>query len=313
MQWIINSVLLLAVMAVVSAQSYTIGGSSTVYPVSLAMVEDYAIEFGDASFDVLVNGTGGGFIRFCEGELALTGASRAIKPEEIETCQEKGVSFIELPFAFDALTVAVSPNVDFLECLSVADLKALFEAGSSLKTWQDLDSSFPEDKIHFYAPGQDSGTYDYFSETIVGGESRVDVLSSEDDELLVEGLREQANSIAYFGYAYYLANQENIRALSIDGGAGCVAPSQEHILEGSYQPLSRPLFIYVNVASLDEHVEALVNLFLGQETRFLIKDTGYAVLPEEAYSLAQLRLNNRLTGSSFQDFKAGMSVVDALQ
>ena len=299
---------------VATAQSYDIGGSSTVYPISLAMVEEFSIENPDAEFIVRVNGTGGGFTNFCAGDYPLTGASRPIALEEIDTCAANGVSFVELPIAFDALTVAVSPNVTFTDCLSTDQLKQLFEPDSAVQTWQDLDPNYPNEPVTFFVPGLASGTYDYFTDTVVDGASRTDVLASEDDDELVAGLVDTPSSIGYFGYAYYLESEEEIKALSVDSGDGCVAPSTEAILDGSYTPLSRPLFIYVSASALeDENVAALAELYLAEDSRFLVEETGYALLPEEAYDLARARLEKRVTGSAFQDFTPGMQVVDAFE
>ena len=301
-------------VSVAWSQSYDVGGSSTVYPISLAMVEEFSIENPGAEFIVRVNGTGGGFAKFCAGDYPLTGASRPIKPEEMETCAANGVDFVELPIAFDALTIAVSPNVTFTDCLSTDQLKQLFEPDSAVQAWQDLDPSYPDEPVTFFVPGLASGTYNYFTETLVDGESRTDVLASEDDGELVTGLIDTPSSIGYFGYAYYLESEEEIKALSVDSGDGCVAPSTEAILDGSYTPLSRPLFIYVNGSALeDENVAALAELYLAEDSRFLIEETGYALLPEEAYDLARARLEKRVTGSTFQDFTPGMQVVNALE
>lgn len=313
------SPVLLTLIGTVSAQGteIEIGGSSTVYPISVAMAEEFGVLRPDAASEVIVqvNGTGGGFANFCAGEYALTSASRPIEPDEVEVCDANGVAFVELPVALDALTVVVNPDVTFTECLSVDQLQRLFAPASDVQTWRDLDPAFPDEPISLFVPGRESGTYDYFTETVVGGPaSRDDVIASEDDDTLVLGVIDTPFSLGYFGYAYYVENQDEINALSIDSGEGCVAPSTETILDASYTPLSRPLFIYVSVAALeDPDVEAFAALFLASESCVLIEDTGYALLSDRAYDLAQNRLSGRTAGSTFQDFQPGMQLLDALE
>lgn len=317
MRWF--SPVLLALFGTVSAQGteIEIGGSSTVYPISVAMAEEFALLHPDSASEVVVqiNGTGGGFANFCAGEYALTSASRPIELGEIELCETNGVSFVELPVALDALTVVVNADVTFTECLSVDQLRQLFAPTSQVQTWRDLDPAFPDEPISLFVPGLESGTYDYFMETVAGdASSRNDVIASEDDDTLVLGVIDTPYSLGYFGYAYYVENQDEIKALSIDNGEGCVAPSTDTILDASYTPLSRPLFIYVSVTALENpDVEAFAELFLVDDTRVLIEDTGYALLPEPAYELAQNRLVERTTGSTFQDFQPGTQVLDALE
>ena len=232
MRWL--SLVLLALLGVVSAQGteIEIGGSSTVYPISVAIAEEFGFLRPDSASEVVVqiNGTGGGFDNFCAGEYALTSASRPIEMSELEVCEANGVEFIELPVALDALTVVVNPDVTFTECLSIDQLQRLFAPASEVQTWRDLDSAFPDEPISLFVPGRASGTYDYFTETVVGdATSRDDIIASEDDDTLVLGVIDTPFSLGYFGYAYYVENQDEIKALSINNGEGCVAPSTETI------------------------------------------------------------------------------------
>lgn len=216
------------------------------FAISVALAEEYSILQPESEVVVQINGTGGGFANFCVGEYPLTSASRPIEPSELEACAKNGIEFIELPIALDAFTVVVNPDVDFTECLNIDQLRALFAPDARVQSWRDLDSSFPDEPISLFVPGLESGTYDYFTEVVAGDNtSRTDVIASKDDDTLALGVIDTPFSLGYFGYAYYAENQEEIKALRIDNGDGCVAPSRKTILNGSYTPFSRPLFIYL--------------------------------------------------------------------
>jgi phosphate transport system substrate-binding protein len=228
-------------------------GSSTVGPLMQAAAERFQRENPDVRVTVGISGTGGGFERFCRGETDISNASRPIKDEEKQACSEQGIEFVELAVANDALTVVVNPENNWADCLTVPQLKKIWEPGSKVRSWKDVDASFPDEELKLYGPGTDSGTFDYFTDEIVGeeGASRNDYSASEDDNVIVQGVGGDKGALGYFGFSYFEENQGTIRAVEIDGGNGCVAPSVETAQSGDYSPLSRPLFIYVKEASLE--------------------------------------------------------------
>jgi phosphate transport system substrate-binding protein len=228
-------------------------GSSTVGP----FVQRAAEQFGqaqDVDVTVGISGTGGGFERFCAGETDLSNASRPIDEEEATLCEENGVDYIEFQVATDALTNVVNVANDWATCLTVDQLNAIWEPGSRVSNWNQVDPSFPDVPLSLYGPGTDSGTFDYFTDVINGeeGASRTDYQASEDDNVLVQGVAGDRGGLAYFGFSYFEQNQDRLKALDVDGGDGCVAPSSETAQDGSYTPLSRPLFVYVKQSSFDD-------------------------------------------------------------
>jgi phosphate transport system substrate-binding protein len=265
----------------------TIDGSSTVYPITLAVAEEFNIDNPDAQVSVAFSGTGGGFKKFCAGETQVNDASRPIKQEEIDLCAAAGIEYVEFQVAIDGLTVVVNPENDWVTCLTTAQLKDLWQPDPRANFWIDFDASWPMEEIQLYGPGTDSGTFDYFTEAIVGkaGESRSDYFPSEDDTTLVQGVEGDKNALGYFGFAYYLEEGSKLKALEVDGGEGCVAPTAETVADGSYKPLSRPLFIYVSTKALSENpnLAAFVEFYLSEEARELISGTGYVVMPESVY------------------------------
>jgi phosphate transport system substrate-binding protein len=291
-------------------------GSSTVYPISLAIAEEFQIVNPGAQLTVAFSGTGAGFEKFCRGETDVTGASRPIKQSEVDACAENGIEFVELPIAADGLSVVVNPANDWVECLTVDELKAMWEPGSQINNWSQVRDGFPDAPIEYYGAGTDSGTFDYFTEAINGesGAIRTDFFPSEDDNVLVQGVAGNENAIAFFGYAYYVANQDQLKLVEVDGGNGCVAPSEETIANNTYVPLSRPLFEYFNVERLESNptLLELAEFALSEEARPAIEETGYLAYPDEIYEAAAQRLADRVTGSSFLDFKPGQSVLDAV-
>ena len=236
-----------------------IDGSSTVQPLSSAAAELYAHQQPDVNVTVAGSGTSGGFEQFCAGKTDISNASRPIEREEVQACKEGGVDYIELQVAIDALTVAVNPDVDFTDCLTVDQLKKIWEpaAEGKITNWNQVDPSFPDMPLKLFGPGTDSGTFDYFTDAIVGeeGASRSDYEASEDDNVLVEGVANTEGALAYFGYTYYEENQDELKALAIDSGEGCVKPSAQAAQSGEYTPLSRPLFIYVSNESYTDRPE----------------------------------------------------------
>ena len=246
-------------------------GSSTVQPLTAAAGELFSEENGDVNVSVATSGTGGGFEKFCAGETDLSNASRPIKDEEKAVCDEKGIEYTELRVATDALTVVVSKENDFVKCLTTDELKKMWEpaAEDKVTTWKQVNSEFPDEKIELYGPGTDSGTFDYFTDEINGeeGASRSDYNASEDDNVLVKGVGGSPNALGYFGYTYYEENADSLKIVEVDSGDGCVAPSAKTAQEGTYSPLSRPLFVYVNNDSYakKKQVAAFIDYYVEQD------------------------------------------------
>lgn len=264
-----------------------IDGSSTVYPITEAIAEEYRTEQPNVRVTVGVSGTGGGFGKFSRNEIAINNASRPIKESEIAECEENNVGFIELSVAYDGLAVVVSKENDWAESLTVEELKRIWEpaAQGKLTHWNQIRPEWPNAPINLYGPGIASGTYDYFTEVIVGksGSSRGDYTASEDDNVLVQGVSGDKNALGFFGLAYFEENQEKLKLVGVDDGNGVVLPSYETVKDGSYTPLSRPVFIYVNSqAAKDEAVVDFVGFYL-ETAGELVQDVGYIALPEADY------------------------------
>jgi phosphate transport system substrate-binding protein len=228
-------------------------GSSTVGPLATAAAERFQRENEGVRVTVGVSGTGGGFERFCNGETDLSNASRPIDEEEEQACAGEGVEYVQLEIANDALTVVVNPENDWAECLTVEQLKSIWEPESNVDSWRDVDPQFPDESIKLFGPGTDSGTFDYFTDEINGeeGASRSDYSASEDDNVIVRGVAGETGALGYFGFSYFEQNQDSVKAVQIDSGDGCVTPSVETAQSGEYKPLSRPLFIYAKTTSLE--------------------------------------------------------------
>lgn len=304
--------------ATVAAQEIRLDGSSTVYPVALAIAEEFGIEFPSARVSVAFSGTGAGFEKFCRGETEMSGASRPIKASEAELCATNGIEFVEIPIAGDALTVIVNKENTFATCMTTDELKMAWEPNSGVTTWADIRPEWPAEEIVFYGAGADSGTFDYFTEAIVGesGAIRTDFFPSEDDNVLVLGVAGNEYAMGFFGFAYFVENQDTLNAVEIDGGNGCVEPSAENAASNVYIPLSRPLFEYVNIAKLDASPDlaAFIEFALTSDlARDATEATGYLVYPDAIYEAAVARVNDRVPGSVFGDFQPGDSVLDALQ
>lgn len=285
--------------------SVLIDGSSTVFPISEAMAEEFQKVNPNVKVTVGSSGTGGGFKKFCADETDITGASRPIKPSEVELCKKNNIEYVELPVAFDGLSVMVNPKNEFAKCMTVAELKKVWEpaAQGKIKTWNQVRSDFPNQPLALYGAGTDSGTYDYFTKAIVGeeGKSRGDYTASEDDNVLVQGIASDVNALGFFGYAYYVQNKDKLKLVAIDGGKGCVEPSSETIQSGTYTPLSRPEFIYVKKKSLDRpEVEAMAKFFVAPENAKLVDEVGYVSLPASIEQKVAARITERKTGSVFE-------------
>jgi phosphate transport system substrate-binding protein len=248
-----------------------------------------------------ISGTGGGFKKFAAGEIDIADASRPIKPEEAQTMAAASIEFIELPIAYDGLSVVVNPENKFVDHLSVEELHAIWAPESQVKLWSDVRASWPKEPLTLYGPGHDSGTFDYFTEVINGKAQacRSDYTASEDDNVLVQGVSGDKGSLGFFGYAYYVENQDKLRAVPIVTSAGPVAPSPETIRGGTYVPLSRPVFIYVSVAAAERaDVQSFVNFFLDQSTT-LVPQVGYIPLPESVLTEAKERFAGRAKGTMY--------------
>jgi phosphate transport system substrate-binding protein len=295
-----------------------IDGSSTVYPITEAVAEEFMNEYPRVRVMVGISGTGGGFSRFARGETDISNASRPVSNGEITRIRDAGYDFIEIPVAYDGLAVVVHPENTWAECLTTEELRALWQSGSRINNWSQLREGFPDRPINVYAPGTDSGTYDYFTEAVLGhgGSSRSDFTASEDDNVLVQGIAGDRNSIGFFGLAYYEENSERLRLVAINHqGRGCVTPTTETVRGGSYQPLARPEFIYVKRTSAERpEVQRFVEFYLEHATR-LVEEVGYVPLPQQAYDLALERFRTRTTGSLFEGGGAqvGMRIEDLLQ
>ena len=275
-------------------------GSSTVFPISEAIAEAFQKENRGSRVTIGISGTGGGFKKFCLGHLAITQASRPITEGEKKHCQENKVEYIELPIAYDGIVVAVHPQNMWVDSLTVEELKTLWrpEAQEKITKWNQVRSTWPSSDIHLFAPGVDSGTYDYFTQVIVGKEhaSRGDVTSSEDDNVLVQGISMDKMSLGFFGFAYYAENKDKLKVVSVNG----VTPSFETILNTTYEPLSRPIFIYVDKKKVnDPEINKFMSFYLDEVGK-LSKEVGYIPLSEQVYGLVKNRFNQRIVGSIFQ-------------
>jgi len=274
------------------AGSIGIDGSSTVFPITEAVAEEYRAVAKDVQVTVGVSGTGGGFKKFSRGETDISDASRPIKQKEIDACKENNISYLELSVAYDGLAVIVNPENDWLTDITVAELKKIWEpaAKGTIMNWNQIRPEWPAEKIELYGPGTASGTFDYFTEAIVGesGSCRADYNSSEDDNILVTGVSGNKYALGFFGLAYFEANKDKLKLVAVDGGSGPVAPSLETVKDGSYAPLSRPLFIYVNsTAAAKKHVVNFVNFYL-ENAGEMAKEVGYIPMKDEEYA-AQIK------------------------
>ena len=270
-----------------------IDGSSTVFPIAEAVAEEFQLENPNVRVTVGFSGSGGGFKRFCAGETDISNASRPINGSEAAACGAAGIEFTELSVAWDGLSVVVNPANSFVTCLTTSELGRIWGPGSTVRNWSDVRPQWPAEGIRLYGPGTDSGTFDYFTETINGeaGASRPDYQASEDDNILVQGIAGDQFALGYFGYAYYIENSERLKLVQVDGGGGCVGPSDVTIADGTYAPLSRPLFVYVKHAALAKPaVQAYVE-FLLENASDLVPSTGYHPLSTDEYSasLATMR------------------------
>ncbi len=263
-----------------------IDGSSTVFPISEAVAEEFMKKHPQVRVTVGISGTGGGFKKFCNGETDISDASRLIKEPEQKACAGKDVQYVELAVAFDGLSVMVHTSNAFVTYLTTAELKKIWEPGSKINNWKDVRPGFPDLKLKLYGAGTDSGTFDYFTEAINGKEkaSRPDYTASEDDNVLVKGIAGDKGALGYFGYAYYVENKDKLKPVAIDAGNGPLLPSEETVNNGTYKPLSRPIFIYTAFKALraKPQVAEFVKFYLTEGPK-LVKQVGYIPLPATRY------------------------------
>jgi phosphate transport system substrate-binding protein len=282
----------------------TVDGSSTVFPITEAVAEEFQKDKkGAVKVTVGISGTGGGFKKFCRGEIDISDASRPIKKSEMEDCAKAGIKYVELPIAYDALTVVIHPQNTWAKNLTVADLKKIWEpdAQGKITNWNQVRPDFPDVPLKLYGPGTDSGTFEYFTEAIVGKAkaSRADYTASEDDNTLVQGVSRDKGGLGYFGYAYYAENTKKLGAASIDGGKGPVAPSEKTVEDGTYVPLARPIFIYVSEKALEKpEVKEFVDFYMKNAPK-LVKEVRYVPLPASIYAVNMEHVNKKKLGTVF--------------
>ena len=303
----------------VKAQIIQIDGSSTVFPITEAVAEEFQkAKKGKIKVTVGIAGTGGGFKKFCRGETDISDASRPILKQEMEACKGAGVEYFELPIAYDALTVIVNPKNDWVKALTVPDLKKMWEpsAQGKVTNWNQVRSEWPNAPLKLFGPGADSGTFDYFTEAIVGKakSSRGDFTASEDDNVLVQGIINDRNALGYFGFSYYVENQNKLKAVPIDTGKGPVSPSPKTVEDGTYQPLSRPIFIYVSKKAMDKpEVKEFVEFYL-KNAPLLVKQVKYVPLPQSVYTTGAEHLKKGKVGTMFGgEAEVGVKIEDLMK
>ncbi len=288
----------------------SIDGSSTVYPITEAVAEEFQKANRSIKVTVGISGTGGGFKKFCRGETQISDASRPIKSSEVEACRAERIRYIEIPVAFDGLAIMVNTKNDWVDHVTVKELKKLWEpeAQGKVMLWSDIREGWPQEEIHLFGPGVDSGTYDYFTEAIVGKEhsSRGDFTASEDDNVLVQGIATDRLALGFFGLAYYEHNKDKLKLVAVDNendadGQGPILPTFETVANGTYKPLARPIFIYVSAqASENQIIQEFVKFYIAN-TMELVKEVGYIPLPQTVHDLVLKRFEQRKFGSVYFD------------
>jgi phosphate transport system substrate-binding protein len=307
--------------ALAETKLVTIDGSSTVFPITEAVAEDFQkAKKGAINVTVGISGTGGGFKKFCRGEIDISDASRPILAKEMAACAEAGIKYIELPVAFEGLTVVINPKNTWVKSMTVAELKKIWEPGAqnTITKWNQVNPAWPDEPLKLFGPGADSGTFDYFTEAIVGKakSSRGDFTASEDDNVLVQGVSRDKNAIGYFGMAYYEENKNKLNSVAIieKDGKPAVLPTFDTVKNGSYQPLSRPIFIYVSDKAYDKpEVKEFVEFYLKNAPK-LVKEVKYVPLPDTAYKMALGNFGKRKLGTGFGGVpEVGVSVEELMQ
>jgi phosphate transport system substrate-binding protein len=303
------------------AQTVKIDGSSTVYPVTEAVAEEFQkAKQGKIRVTVGISGTGGGFKKFCRGETDISDASRPILKKEMDLCKENGIQYMEMPVAFDALTVVINPKNTWIKSMTVAELKKIWEpaAQGKITSWKQVNASWPDAPLKLFGAGADSGTFDYFTEAITGKSksSRGDFTASEDDNVLVQGVSRDVNALGFFGFAYYVENRDKLKAVPIVEKAGkpAVSPDMKTVLDGSYQPLARPIFIYVNAKSAQKpEVREFVEYY-NKHGATLSREVKYVPLPDKAYTHNLETLANKTLGTKFGgQNKVGLTIEELMK
>ncbi|MBA4141572.1 MAG: PstS family phosphate ABC transporter substrate-binding protein [Nitrosospira sp.] len=310
---------LMSLFGAANADIIKIDGSSTVFPITEAVAEDFQQAMkGAARVTVGISGSGGGFKKFCRGEIDIVNASRPILQEEMDACKRAGVQYVEMPVAFDALTVAVNPRNNWSKTITIAELKKMWEPAAQRKItrWRQVNPAWPDEPLKLYGAGADSGTFDYFTEAVVGKakSSRGDFTASEDDNVLVQGVASDKSGLGFFGFAYYFENQNKLRAVAIDAGKGGVLPSAKTVQDGTYQPLSRPIFIYVNLKSADKpEIRRFVEFYMKNAPE-LVKEVKFFPLPAHAYATNLDHLDKKKVGTVFGGrSEVGLSIEELLK
>jgi phosphate transport system substrate-binding protein len=298
-----------------------VDGSSTVYPITEAVAEDFQkSKKNGVRVTVGISGTGGGFKKFCRGETDVSDASRPITKKEIEDCKAAGIEFMEFPVAYDALTVVIHPKNDWAKNMTVAELKAIWEpaAQGKITSWKQVNPAWPDRPLKLYGPGADSGTFEYFTEAINGKAkaTRGDFTASEDDNVLVQGVSRDVGGLGYFGFSYYVENKDKLAAVSVVAAAGkpAVAPSLQTVIDGTYQPLARPIFIYVNAKSAEKpEVREFVEYYMKNGEK-LVKEVKIVPLPAKAYAYNVDHFAKRAKGTKFGgENKVGITIEELMK
>lgn len=305
----------------VAQETIKIDGSSTVFPITEAVAEDFQqSKKGKVRVTVGISGTGGGFKKFCRGETDISNASRPILAREMEECKKQGVQYIELPVAYDALTVVMNPKNAWIKALTVAELKKMWEPAAQGKVlkWQQVNGQWPDQPLKLFGPGADSGTFDYFTEAVNGRakSSRGDFTASEDDNILVQGIARDVNGLGYFGYAYYFENKDKLKAVPIINPRTNqpVEPSAETVINGTYQPLARPIFIYVNAKALERaEIKEFIEYYM-KNAETLVKEVKYVPLPGKAYAHNSETIEKKVLGTKFGgENKVGLTIEELMK
>ena len=319
----VTALLCLAMVPTLATAQETVkvDGSSTVFPITEAVAEDFQkFKKNKIRVTVGISGTGGGFKKFCRGETDISDASRPILAREMEDCKKTGVQYVELAVAYDALTVVMNPKNTFIKSLTVADLRRMWEPSAQAKvlTWKQVNGSWPDQPLKLFGAGADSGTFDYFTEAINGRAraSRGDYTASEDDNVLVQGIARDGNAIGYFGYAYYAENKDKLKAVPIVNPrtGKAVEPSPETVIDGSYQPLARPIFIYVNAKSLERpEIREFVHYYM-KSAEALVREVKYVPLPPKAYTYNLEMIDKKVLGTRFGgENKVGLTIEELMK
>ena len=287
-----------------SSSIVKIDGSSTVFPITEAMAEELHGQGAGVKVVIGISGTGGGFKKFCNGEIDIADASRPIKTTEAEACARNGIGYIELPVAYDGISIIVNTDNDWVDFMTLAELQAIWEPGSQVDRWSDIRATWPDESIFLVGADTDSGTFDYFTQAVNGksGASRPDYVASADDNVLVRAVSQEDDALGYLGFAFFSENANELRAVPVDSGSGPVAPSETTIKSGEYSPLSRPLLIYVNIeAASRPDVSRFIDFYLEEPNSALIRDVGYVPLPPEVSLLVRERFEHKVTGTIYRD------------